>query len=54
VEVKQEDIKEVEVKAVRYIWVCPLCGKTISSYTRAMALKYAQLHLKLKHSTSTP
>jgi Kef-type K+ transport system membrane component KefB len=42
--IKPEDVKEVEIKAVKYIWVCPICGKTISSYTKAMTLKYARLH----------
>jgi hypothetical protein len=43
--VKPEDIKEVEIKAVKYVWICPICGKVVSSYTRAMTLKYAKLHV---------
>jgi hypothetical protein len=52
VEVKIEDVKEVEVVVKKYVWICPVCGKVVSSYTRAMTLKYAQLHLKYKHSTA--
>jgi hypothetical protein len=40
-----EDV--VKVKN-RYVWVCPVCGRAVSSYTRAMTLKYARLHMR-KH-----
>jgi hypothetical protein len=49
IEVKPEDIREVETVIRKYVWVCPVCGKTISSYTKAMTLKYARLHAA-KHS----
>jgi len=43
--VKPEDIREVEATVKKYIWICPMCGKVVSSYTKAMTLKYAKLHL---------
>jgi ribosomal protein L37AE/L43A len=50
--VRPEDIREVEVRVKKYVWICPVCGKTISSFTRAMTLKYARLHAR-KHEEST-
>jgi hypothetical protein len=47
--VRPEDIKEVEATIRKYMWVCPVCGRVISSYTRSMVLKYAKLHVATKH-----
>jgi hypothetical protein len=44
-EVRPEDVREVETTIKKYIWVCPVCGRVVSSYTKAMTLKYAKLHL---------
>jgi len=44
-EVRSEDV--VKVKN-RYVWVCPVCGRPVGSYTEAMTLKYARLHMR-KH-----
>lgn len=47
--VRPEDIREVEVTIKKYVWICPICGKVVSSFTKQMTMKYAVLHLKLKH-----
>lgn len=46
--VRSKDIREVEARVKKYVWICPYCSKTISSFTRAMTLKYARLHMR-KH-----
>ena len=51
--VRPEDIREIEARVKKYVWTCPYCSKTISSFTKNMTLKYARLHLKLKHPSKS-
>jgi hypothetical protein len=43
--IKPEDIREVETTIKKYVWICPICGRVVSSYTKAMTLKYSKLHM---------